>query len=372
MASFNAGSAPQATVGSPLDEIGGTLVGVELQAHLASIVENSDDAILSKDLAGTILSWNRGAERLYGYARQEAIGQPIHLIVPDELRSEVDAFIARVAAGARIDHHDTRRVRRDGSPVEVSITISPIRGADGKVSGASVIARDIGERKRLERRLVQLAGEDQLTGIANRRTFLRGLEHHLDLCARHGWQGAVMVIDLDRFKSINDTLGHGAGDQVIKQTVARLRRRLRATDLAARMGGDEFAVLLPDAMLNGPGRIATSIVDAIACQEITIRGKRCATASVGWARIDEAVGADELMIRADLALYEAKRAGGSGVCGYSSDRDTRFDEPLLQDGPEGDERTVRSTPDWGLFDLSPTAGGAEGWEPVLPDADRQG
>jgi diguanylate cyclase (GGDEF)-like protein len=194
-----------------------------------------------------------------------------------------------------------------------------------------VIARDIGERKRLERRLVKLAGEDQLTGIANRRTFVRGLEHHLDLCTRDGWRGAVLVVDIDRFKSINDTLGHGAGDQVLKQTVARLQRRLRSTDLPARMGGDELAVLLPDALPDGPERVANLIVAEIARQEITIRGQRCATASFGWTRIDEAVAADELMIRADLAVYEAKRAGGNVACGYSSDRDTRFDEPLLDE-----------------------------------------
>jgi diguanylate cyclase (GGDEF)-like protein/PAS domain S-box-containing protein len=358
------------TVGSPLDELGGTLAGVALQTHLASIVENSDDAILSKDLSGTILSWNRGAERLYGYPRQEVIGQRIHLIVPDELRSEVDSFIARVAAGSRVDHHDTQRLRRDGSPVEVSITISPIRGADGTVCGASVIARDISERKRLERRLVQLAGEDQLTGIANRRTFVRGLEQHLDLCSRHRWRGAVMVVDIDRFKSINDTLGHGAGDQVLKQTVARLRRRLRPTDLAARMGGDELAVLLPDALLDAPERVANSIVAEIARQEITIRGQRCATASVGWARIDEAVTADELMIRADLAVYEAKRSGGNGASGYSPDRDTRFDGPVFDDEPGCDDRRGRRGGDGDLFGLSLPTGTAEAPEPVPRDTDR--
>jgi diguanylate cyclase (GGDEF)-like protein/PAS domain S-box-containing protein len=366
------------TVGSPLhdtvdslfDELGGKLAGAELQAHLASIVENSDDAIISKDLSGTILSWNRGAERLYGYTRHEAIGQRIYLIVPDELRSEVDSFLARVAAGARVDHHDTRRVRQDGSTVEVSITISPICGADGTVSGASVIARDISERKRLERRLVQLAGEDQLTGIANRRTFVRRLEHHIDLCARHGWLGAVIVVDLDRFKSINDTLGHSAGDQVLKQTVARLRRRLRGTDLPARMGGDEFAVLLPDALPAGAERVASSIVAEIARQEITIRGERCATVSVGWARIDEAVAADELMIRADLAVYEAKRSGGNRACGYSPDRDTRFDEPLPDDQPHTDDRAILLTRDRDPSDLSLPAGAEEAWEPVPGHTDR--
>jgi len=164
-----------------------------------------------------------------------------------------------------------------------------------------------------------------------------------------------MVVDIDQFKSINDTLGHGAGDQILKQTVARLRRRLRPTDLPARMGGDELAVLLPDALRDGPERVASSIVAEIARQKITIRGQRCGTASVGWARIDEAVAAEELMIRADLAVYEAKRSGGNGACGYSPNHDTRFDGPLLGNEPALDDSTVPRGEDRDPFDLSPPA-----------------
>lgn len=298
----------------------------ELQAHLAAIVESSNDAILSKTLSGEILSWNNAAERLYGYTRSEAVGRSIHLIVPEELSSEVDSLLGRVGKGERVEHHDTQRLRKDGRRVAVSLTISPIRVADGSISAASVIARDITERQQMLRRLKQLADEDQLTGIANRGSFIRAVERHVDDCGRHAWRGAVLVIDLDRFKSVNDTLGHGAGDQLLKQTAARLRRRLRSTDILARMGGDEFAVLLPEAGPKDTPMVADEIVRELARQEITIAGMTCATGSVGWTVIDDAVSAEELMIRVDLAAYDAKERGGNRSAGYSSERDARVSE----------------------------------------------
>src|SRR6202021_3590930 len=114
---------------------------------LAGIVDSSDDAILSKKLDGTITSWNQSAERLFGYKAQEAIGQHITLIVPWERRSEEEDILRRLAGGERGDHFETVRKRKDGTTLDVSLTISPIRDAAGKVIGASKVARDITERK---------------------------------------------------------------------------------------------------------------------------------------------------------------------------------------------------------------------------------
>jgi PAS domain S-box-containing protein len=111
--------------------------------HLAAIVESSDDAIISKDLNGTIISWNRAAERMFGYSESEAIGRPIRmLIIPPERQLEEDDVLARIGAGDIVDHFETARVRKDGSRIDVSLTISPIRDRDGTVVGASKIARD--------------------------------------------------------------------------------------------------------------------------------------------------------------------------------------------------------------------------------------
>ncbi|CAN7627389.1 PAS domain S-box protein [Rhizobium sp. LjRoot98] len=115
---------------------------------LAAIVESSDDAIVSKSLQGIITTWNRGAERLFGYTAEEAVGRPITILIPEDRLQEEPAILARIHAGERVDHFETIRRRKDGSLLDISLTISPIRNRDGKIIGASKIARDISERKR--------------------------------------------------------------------------------------------------------------------------------------------------------------------------------------------------------------------------------
>ena len=121
------------------------------QLRLASIVASADDAIISKSLDGTITSWNRAAERIFGYTEAEAVGQSIHLIVPPELHEAEEEVLRQVRLGQGVDHYETVRLRKDGTRVDVSLTISPIISADGEVVGASTIARDVGDRRQLER-----------------------------------------------------------------------------------------------------------------------------------------------------------------------------------------------------------------------------
>jgi PAS domain S-box-containing protein len=123
----------------------------ESAGHLAAIVLSSDDAIISKDLNGTVTTWNGAAERLFGYTAAEAIGRNITLIVPDDRRDEEEFVLGRIRAGLGVDHYETIRRRKDGSFIEISLTVSPIHAADGTIVGASKIARDITEQKRLQR-----------------------------------------------------------------------------------------------------------------------------------------------------------------------------------------------------------------------------
>ena len=127
--------------------------------YLAAIVDCSDDAILSKDLHGRITSWNKGAERLFGYASTEAVGKPITLLIPPDRLHEEPAIVERIARGERIDHYETARQRKDGSLVEISLTASPVRNGKGQIVGISKIARDITGRKRREAQLATLARE---------------------------------------------------------------------------------------------------------------------------------------------------------------------------------------------------------------------
>src|SRR2546421_1136500 len=140
---------------------------------LAAIVESSDDAIFSRTLDGLILSWNKGAEHLYGYTPQEMIGKPIHTLVPADRTQEWEEIMQRLRAGHRLEHFETVRSRKDGSLIDVSITLSPVRDASGKISGASTIARDITERKR--------AGERQHLLNEASNVLVSSLDHQITL-----------------------------------------------------------------------------------------------------------------------------------------------------------------------------------------------
>lgn len=120
------------------------------QAHLSAIVESSDDAILSKNLDGIIQSWNKGAERIFGYTAAETIGQPVLMLIPPDRHDEEPRIIARIRSGERVDHFETVRRRKDGSLIDISLTISPVKDASGRIIGASKVARDISDRRRME------------------------------------------------------------------------------------------------------------------------------------------------------------------------------------------------------------------------------
>ena len=120
--------------------------------HYAAIVESSDDAILSKDVNGVITTWNRGAQRLFGYTAEEVVGRPVTIIIPTDRHDEEPKILERVRRGERIEHYETVRQRKDGSLVDISITVSPIQGENGEIVGASKIARDITQLKRARER----------------------------------------------------------------------------------------------------------------------------------------------------------------------------------------------------------------------------
>jgi two-component system sensor kinase FixL len=131
----------------------------QLRSLLTSIIETSDDAIVSKNLDGVITSWNRGAERVFGYSAGEVVGQPITIVIPEDRQSEEREILTRVGRGERIDHYETVRQRKDGSLIVVSLTVSPVKSAEGKIVGASKIARDITEQRRGHEQIATLARE---------------------------------------------------------------------------------------------------------------------------------------------------------------------------------------------------------------------
>jgi PAS domain S-box-containing protein len=172
---------------------------------LAAIIESADDAIISKTLEGIITSWNRGAERMFGYAATEAIGQSVTILIPPDHQDEEPAIITRLKRGERIEHYETVRVRKDGALLDISLTVSPIRGADGTIIGASKIARDISERKQVEARLQEaLAAAHEARTQAEeanrlRDEFLAIVSHELrtPLTSILGWVQLLRKGDLD-------------------------------------------------------------------------------------------------------------------------------------------------------------------------------
>ncbi|HEX3666799.1 MAG TPA: PAS domain S-box protein [Rhizomicrobium sp.] len=145
----------------PLSEGGKPRTPVEAALHLAAVVQDSNDAILTKDLDGIITSWNRAAERLYGYTAEEIVGLPVAILIPANRVDEGPSILKRLRLGERIEHYETVRQRKDGSLVDISLTVSPLRDSSGVIIGASKVARDIGERKRAAEQQELLLGEMQ-------------------------------------------------------------------------------------------------------------------------------------------------------------------------------------------------------------------
>ncbi|HYE13524.1 MAG TPA: PAS domain S-box protein, partial [Pyrinomonadaceae bacterium] len=201
---------------------------------LAAIIESAEDAVVTKTLDGVITSWNRGAERIFGYTAEEVIGRPINILIPADHPDEEPAILARLRAGQRIEHYETVRVRKDGSFVDISLTVSPIRGPDGRIIGASKIARDISERKRAEEALRQR--EEELTDfiensavglhwVAADGTILWANQAELDLLGytREEYVGHhIAEFHADR-EVIQDILERLTRDETLHSYEARLR-----------------------------------------------------------------------------------------------------------------------------------------------------
>ena len=181
------------------------MVSDEAQARLAAIVESSDDAIISKDLNGIVTSWNRAAERIFGYTSEEMVGRSILTIIPKARQSEEDRILAALRRGDRVDHFDTIRIAKDGHEIPVSLTISPIRNSDGHVIGASKIARDISDRRQAEAEREQLMESERVARMAAERAnrskdeFLATLSHELrtPLNAMLGWSQLMRTTPMD-------------------------------------------------------------------------------------------------------------------------------------------------------------------------------
>jgi diguanylate cyclase (GGDEF)-like protein/PAS domain S-box-containing protein len=222
------------------------------------------------------------------------------LLHPDDEDLAAEAFASLLADDDMAT--ELRIVHADGHPVWVSLRATIVRDDEGTPVHVLVQVQDITERRSLEDQLRHLADHDALTGLLNRRGMDRALAQHVALGRRYGAQGALLVLDLDGFKAVNDSLGHAAGDELIVTCARALRNRLRETDVLGRLGGDEFAVLLPAGGEEEALTVAEKIVGII-------REVGGVTASVGVTPFGDEPRPTSAIDRADMAMYAAKHAG---------------------------------------------------------------
>ena len=280
--------------------------------RLAAIVEQSGNAILAVDCEGRITAWNHGAERLLGYDAEHAIGRPMLLVVPEERGEEERELLRQVLDGTTITY-ESQRVHADRSVIDVSLTASPLRDAQGSVIAVSMIVRDVTESKRSEQRLQHGATHDPLTGLLNRGAFDAQLARSIAFARRQGSAAALVLLDIDHFKYINDTYGHAVGDATLRRVAEILGHRLRETDTLARLGGDEFGLILAGTPVHVALGVADEFLDAIRADTIIHPEGHAIrlTASIGLTAIDPAgeSTAEDVLRQADIAMYEAKEAG---------------------------------------------------------------
>jgi len=287
------------------------------EERFRSLVRNASDTVLIVADDGTVAYESPAVERMLGYPAHERIGVPfLQLIHPDDTfagqRWLSDVHREPGAEGAV----ELRALHADGSWRIIEAVAKNLL-EDPAVGGVVVNYRDITERKRLEGELLHQAFHDQLTGLPNRSLFLDRLEHAWARASRSAQQLAVIFLDLDDFKGINDALGHSAGDEALQVAASRIAACLRAGDTVARVGGDEFAVLIEDGSdAPTPGRLTRRILDRLrqplllGSSEVSIR------ASAGIASGRTTDEPDELLRNADIAMYQAKSQGKGRIVRY--------------------------------------------------------
>lgn len=294
----------------------------EESASLASlktqaIVDSAGDGILTVDGQGVIELANLAACRMFGYRESELLGEPVARLIPDQglqqLRPHVATGISRWVGQPNIQ---VEAVRKDGSHFPLELTFSAVSGERHTLFVG--VMRDIQVRKELEERLERLAQYDALTELPNRALFLDRLSTALIRATRHRHALAVMFLDLDGFKAINDTFGHHEGDALLVQVAQRLSQAVRKSDTVARLAGDEFTVILEDLVQPEADAqaVARKILEAMRVPFSIAGQPRVMTVSIGAVlRQPGAVGIDipALLRCADTAMYEAKRAGKNDV-----------------------------------------------------------
>jgi len=295
-----------------------------------SLIAHMTDAVFGVAPNGDVVFANPEASRMTGLDVDELCSRHIDSIVTRESTRKV---ARRLRTGNSSGSFEIELQHASGGTIPVEVSSSPMTSDDGTVTGVQWIARDMTERKRFELELVHMANQDYLTGLVNRRKFEEELRRRIERSVRSDRGGAVLWLDIDSFKDINDSLGHQAGDAVLVSLAGTIADVLRPDSLLARLGGDEFAVLLPQASRSEAEMCGKRVLEAIRRSVSTIGRRRVTvTASMGIVLFpSHATAVEELLARADLAMYHAKEQGRNQCRvhdpgdGWEADQKTRLD-----------------------------------------------
>jgi diguanylate cyclase (GGDEF)-like protein/PAS domain S-box-containing protein len=289
----------------------------ELSARAQGALNSISDAVISTDLAGHVTYLNPTAEKMTGWSRADATGRPLKevLVIFDDVVREP----ALMPLGSAIQALDLGSAaangmlsRRDGSEISIEHSLTPMQNDRGEIIGQVMVLRDVSATRSITQKLAYAAHHDALTGLPNRLLLESQLTQATALARRHNHEVAVLFLDLDGFKLVNDTFGHAVGDRVLESVAHVLLECVRSTDTVSRFGGDEFVVLLSeisrpaDAVL-----IAQKILDALGMPHAVDGHDLLVTASIGIALFPhDATDPQTLLRHADEAMFHAKRARG--------------------------------------------------------------
>jgi diguanylate cyclase (GGDEF)-like protein/PAS domain S-box-containing protein len=277
-----------------------------------TIIDCSPFAIYTRDREGIVTAWNAAAEKLFGWKATEALGHPLFTVPPDRLR-ETLALRERVLSGESVIDVEVQRQRRDGSLFDLSSTMAPLRDAEGRINGYLAIAADVSARKAAERRVEFLAYRDVLTGLPNRQLLVDRFNQAIVHADRQANKVALLYLDLDNFKTINESLGHAVGDALLREVSDRISACVSDADTISRQGGDEYLILLPD-LPNAEAAVPVLLkIRETLLLPFTLGAHELTTsASVGVAIYsDDGRDFETLLKKADTAMYRAKDAGGN-------------------------------------------------------------
>jgi diguanylate cyclase (GGDEF)-like protein/PAS domain S-box-containing protein len=279
--------------------------------------------VFADNIPAMTVSWDeslrcRFANKLFvesfGLVAEDIAGKHVREILGEKVYREIERHFVQVMQGLPVNYQRIRALQ-NGESQHLDVKLAPQIGVQGKVLGCFSVLADITEHKLAEERIQRVAHHDSLTGLPNRLLFNDRLDQAISLAKRNSRQFALLYLDLDKFKPVNDTLGHAVGDELLQGVATRIRQQVRESDTVARVGGDEFAVILPEIARRGEAEIVTRKISAALATPFQLGSQKqsvCIGASIGIAVYPaDALDADALVKAADAAMYNAKQAGSS-------------------------------------------------------------